>query len=93
MENRDFAAARTMFGESGSDANDYSGYRDITVGFGDGDLEGAAGSLYYEVPVWMTATTAKGPVRREGMITLRRVNDVDGATPAQLRWHIGTLDW
>ena len=93
MENRDFAAASALFGGGRRDTNDYSGYREITVGFGDGDVEGGAGSLYYQVPVWLTATGPKGPVRREGTITLRRVNDVDGATPAQLRWHIDTLKW
>lgn len=93
MENRDFAAAGTLFGGGRRDANDYTGYREITVGFGDGAVEGAAGSLYYEVPVRLTATGPAGPVRREGTITLRRVNDVDGATPAQLRWHIDTLNW
>ncbi|MGX7925079.1 hypothetical protein ACWPMX_00735 [Tsuneonella sp. HG094] len=93
MENRDFAAASALFGGGRSDANDYKGYRDITVGFGDGDVEGGAGSLYYQVPVWLTATGPKEPVRREGSITLRRVNDVDGATPAQLRWHIDSLNW
>ncbi len=93
LENRDFSAASALFGGGRRDSNDYAGYGDITVGFGDGDVEGAAGSLYYAVPVWLTASGPSGPVRREGTITLRRVNDVDGATPAQLRWHVDQLDW
>ena len=101
MENRDFAAARRLFGDDGARsgmdqrtwAATYAGYRDIAIAFGDGDVEGGAGSLYYQVPVRLTAPGTAGPERRAGTITLRRVNDVDGATPAQLRWHIDTLDW
>jgi len=51
--------------------------------------EGAAGSTYVEVPVDVRATLKNG--RRQhfrGTYVVRRVNGVDGATPAQLRWHI-----
>ncbi|MDE2437038.1 MAG: hypothetical protein KGM49_12325 [Sphingomonadales bacterium] len=51
---------------------------------GKGVLEGAAGSSYYSVPV----TIVDGKRRIPGAIVWRRVNDVDGATPEQLRWHI-----
>ena len=54
-----------------------------------GDAEGAAGSVYLELPVRVDATLRSG--RRQhfvGSYTLRRVNDVDGSTPAQRRWHI-----
>ncbi len=57
-----------------------------TLRFGTGTAEGAAGSLYYETSI--TQRDETGVVVRKGTITLRRVNDVDGATPAQLRWHI-----
>jgi hypothetical protein len=66
----------------------------ITVAVPEGTMEGAAGSAYYTVPVTITANDAEGrPVRIEGEAVLRRVNDVDGATP--LRWHFDkmTLDW
>ncbi|GAA4009989.1 hypothetical protein GCM10022280_03920 [Sphingomonas swuensis] len=68
----------------------------ITVAVPGGTMEGAAGSLYYEAPITITGTDRDGrPVRYEGTATLRRVNDVDGATPAQLRWHFDNLklDW
>ena len=53
------------------------------------DQEGAAGSIYIMVPLTLTATDKAGkPVRYSGPITLRRVNDVDGASAAQLRWHM-----
>jgi len=61
-----------------------------------GTMEGAAGSSYYTAPVTITASDRDGrPVRIEGEAVLRRVNDVDGATPEQRRWHFErlTLDW
>ena len=51
---------------------------------GKGDQEGAAGSLYYTVPV----TISDGGKQISGELVLRRVNDVDGASAEQLRWHI-----
>jgi hypothetical protein len=53
---------------------------------GKAEAEGAAGSLYYEAPVVLRFGADAPPER--GTLTLRRVNDVDGATPEQLRWHI-----
>ncbi|MBY8825286.1 hypothetical protein K7G82_23485 [Sphingomonas colocasiae] len=69
---------------------------EITVAIPDGRIEGAAGSSYYTAPVTITGDDRDGrPVRIEGEAVLRRVNDVQGATPAQLRWHFEalTLDW
>ena len=55
------------------------------------DGEGAAGSLYITVPVTVTATLKDGTRQRfRGSYVLRRVNDVDGATATQLRWHIAS---
>jgi hypothetical protein len=54
------------------------------VTIGDGDSEGAAGSIYYTAPV----TVVDGARRLTGQVVMRRVNDVPGATPEQLRWHI-----
>ena len=68
----------------------------ITVAIPDGAIEGAAGSSYYTAPVSVTAHDKDGrPVRIEGNAVLRRVNDVEGATAAQTRWHFETLtlDW
>jgi 3-oxoacyl-ACP reductase-like protein len=68
----------------------------ITVAVPTGTMEGAAGSSYYSAPVTITASARDGrPVRIEGEAVLRRVNDVDGASAAQLRWHFETLtlDW
>lgn len=67
-----------------------------TVAIPDGTMEGAAGSSYYTAPIAINGNDREGrPVRIEGEAVLRRVNDVEGATPAQLRWHFErlTLNW
>lgn len=61
-----------------------------------GTLDGAAGSTYYTAPVDITGMDKEGrPVRITGEAVLRRVNDIEGATAAQLRWHFEslTLNW
>ena len=52
-----------------------------------GSTEGGAGSLYYTAPI----TLIDGQHQVHGEIVLRRVNDVDGASAEQLRWHIESL--
>ena len=92
IERRDFARADAQWGAGAADAGSaaqFGEYQTITVGFGDGDVEGAAGSLYSEVPLTITGKRKGGaPLTRQGTVVLRRINDVDGATPAQLRWHL-----
>ena len=69
---------------------------DILVAVPDGTMEAAAGSLVYTSQATITATDDAGrPVRFEGPIVLRRVNNVSGAAPEQFRWHIARvdLDW
>ena len=92
IERRDFARADAQWGAGAADAGSaaqFGDYQTITVAFGDGDVEGGAGSLYYEVPLTVTGKRKDGAsLTRQGTVALRRVNDVDGATPAQLRWHI-----
>ena len=52
-----------------------------------GATEGGAGSLYYTAAIVLI----DGQRQVRGEIVLRRVNDVDGASGEQLRWHIETL--
>lgn len=57
-----------------------------------GDLsepEGAAGSIFVTMPVVFYQGTKRSPAT----VTLRRVNDVDGSTQAQRRWHIERIEW
>ena len=69
----------------------YSAY-DARLG-APGLMEGAAGSIYIEIPVEVTATLKSGGTERlAGSVSLRRVNDVDGSTLAQRTWHIHSVD-
>jgi hypothetical protein len=73
-------------------ADSFAKYRDYDGNFGKpGPIEGAAGSAYIEFPVKVTGVLAKGGgFVLEGPMTLRRVNDVDGSTAEQRRWHIAS---
>ena len=66
----------------------------IGVTFGEGQMEGAAGSLYYTVPVALVGTSIdEVEVELKGQMTLRRANDVPGASRDQLSWRIESVDW
>jgi len=60
-----------------------------------GEMEGAAGSIYLTEPVVFYGQSKKAgkDLRLPAEVTLRRVNDVDGSTEAQRRWHIERIDW
>ena len=54
-----------------------------------GRIEGAAGSLYVEVPVHVYGELKSGEeFHLRGPVRLRRANNVPGATPEQLEWRI-----
>ena len=58
-----------------------------------GSIEGAAGSLFVTVPVVIYGRLTTGAeVHEKGEATLRRVNNVDGSTPEQRRWHIEKIE-
>lgn len=98
LEQRQFAEARRMYAEDGA----ASGITDeqFAARFEDfatidsavehpARIEGAAGSLYAQVQLTLTGELKSGePYSRTGLVTLRRVNDVPGATEEQLQWHI-----
>ncbi|HEX7872254.1 MAG TPA: hypothetical protein VF475_05035 [Sphingobium sp.] len=101
LETGDWEKARAQWGHGGEDsgldaeafAAPYRKYRQITVSVGDGTVEGGAGSLYYEVPVTLAGVLRDGRTERlTGTVVVRRVNDVDGATAEQLRWHLSQAD-
>ncbi len=64
----------------------FGGYKDLQLAWNEPFVEGAAGSAYCTVSGKLTDAkdAAKAPV--EGTLLLKRVNDVPGATPDQLRW-------
>lgn len=78
-ENGDAAALERRFGRSGP----------VTLTFGLGDSEGAAGSIYYSAPYILRRADG---AQEKGTIVLRRVNDVPGASRASLRWHVSSMD-
>lgn len=54
-----------------------------------GPPDGAAGSIFITIPVDVHALLTDGTAQHfAGSYTLRRVNNVPGATADQLRWHI-----
>jgi len=98
IEARHYRSAYELWSQGGAASGQT--YGDFAAGFahtahtqveftGPVTIEGAAGSLYATVPVLVrAATTADEPQVFVGNYELRRVNDVPGATPEQLRWHI-----
>lgn len=66
--------------------------REVRVGE-PGRVEGAAGSLYVTIPIQLHTTGNDGAdVRQSGEATLRRSNNIPGATPEQLAWRIVRID-
>ena len=92
IEARDWHGVRGFWGDHGTRSGlDEAAFAarwgalispDVIVGAGTQD--GGAGSLYYTAPI----TIVDGSRTIRGEITIRRVNDVDGASPEQLRWHV-----
>ena len=55
------------------------------------DGDAGAGSVFVTIPVRVEARLKDGTRQRfAGRYVLRRVNDIDGATAEQLRWHIAS---
>lgn len=75
-------------------ARGFARYREYHANIGaPGEIEGAAGSLYVEVPVLVYGRDRDGAeFSQRGTATLRRVNDVPGSTAAQRRWHIARIE-
>ncbi|EJL21172.1 hypothetical protein [Novosphingobium sp. AP12] len=65
---------------------EFGGKAGPKLAVGKGDMEGAAGSLYYEAP--LVVDFGDGRPSKRGTIVLRRVNDVPGASEEQLNWRI-----
>jgi hypothetical protein len=90
-----WAGAGSASGVSKSDfAGRYAKYATYNATVGKpGGTEGAAGSIYIEIPVKVDATLKSGAAEHStGAVTLRRVNDVPGSTEAQRHWHIASVD-
>ena len=84
-----FAEANKLWSD-GATKLDLAKYKEVHANIGGpGDMEGAAGSSYVDYPVQMYGRTRDGKeFNSRGTMTLRRVNDVDGSTAEQRKWHI-----
>ena len=97
-EQKRFAEAEALWGDGPTAKQFDDAFRDASeihwqVGRPT-DPEGAAGSIFITVPVVLYGRQADGgSLQRSGEATLRRVNDVDGSTAAQRRWHIERIAW
>lgn len=94
---RDYDTAWTQWGDGGRPGQTFAAFAagfartrstQVTIG----KLEpggGGAGSTYQPVPVTVEATLDDGMRQRfSGTYVARRINDVDGASASQRRWHI-----
>jgi len=97
LDARDYGTAWQQWGDDGRPGHSYDkfrqGYaktRSVRVTLGPlGAVEGAAGSSYASIPVTVNARLADGTRQIfTGSYRLRRVNDVDGASAEQRRWHL-----
>ncbi len=89
---RDFAFAVSFWNDPSVDSAQlgalFEGYERPLITFSDMTVEGGAGSLYCTLTAELVDAADPASSPREGTVLFRRVNDVDGATAAQLRWHI-----
>lgn len=98
IEQGRWTASRDYWGDANSAKAFERNFRDdadVHIEIGDlGEPEGAAGSIFVTEPVtFYGKTNAGGTYRRPAEVTLRRVNDVDGSSEAQRRWHIERIEW
>jgi hypothetical protein len=102
LEQRRFAEARLLWSDEGRAsglttaefAAAYEKYAVIRSEVGAaGEPEGAAGSVFIEIPMRLHGTLKTGePFDLAGPVTLRRVNDIPGSTVQQREWHIARTE-
>lgn len=84
-------AAKLMRNGAPPDVSRHSSYH-AQIG-APGAIEGAAGSLFVEVPVVIYGRLKTGQeVRQSGKAVLRRANDVPGSTAEQRQWRIERIE-
>ena len=95
VEEKNYAAAWKLWPDGPRErfAARFAPYRDYHAEvFAPGDTEGAAGSIYVDVPARIYGTLTSGiAFSKKVTVTLRRVDDVDGSTAEQRRWHIARI--
>ncbi len=102
LEEKRFAEAQDLWSESGTIGGQddatfaarFRGFSEIHANVGaPGESDGAAGSIFITVPVQVYARVAATgkPWYMLRQVILRRVNDVDGSSEADRRWHIQSI--
>jgi hypothetical protein len=97
IEQGRFAEANALWTDPRAAADAQAGlgqYRDVHLQiYAPSQPEGAAGSIYIEVPIEFYGKTSGGTdFQHKAEVTLRRVNDVPGSTESQRNWHIQSID-
>jgi len=97
IEQKRWTEAHQYWGDPGTaQAFDkhFSTWKNVHLEIGDlGPAEGAAGSIFTNMPVRFYGDLNKGGTASlKGNVILRRVNDVDGSTAAQRRWQIERIE-
>lgn len=97
IEQKRWAEAEALWGDAATASRftaDLKRNRESHIEIGrPGEPEGAAGSVYVTMPiVFYGKNSAGADFRRGADVILRRVNDVDGSTEAQRRWHIERIE-
>lgn len=99
IDAHDYATAWSQWGDGGQPGQSFETFqrgfahtRSVKVTIGalkPGDA--GAGSIYQPVPVTVDATLDDDTRQHfTGSYIVRRVNNVDGASPSQLRWHLNS---
>jgi len=101
LEQRKFAEARRLWSDEGRASGQteaefsaaYDRFAEIHSEVGaPGDMEGAAGSTYVNIPFRLYGKLKNGkPYNSVAIATLRRVNDVPGSTQLQRSWRIYSI--
>jgi hypothetical protein len=102
LEQRKFAEARKLWSDQGRASGQseaefvaaYDRYAEVHSEVGaPGQMEGAAGSSYVDIPFRLYGKLKDGkPFNQVGTVTLKRVNDVPGSTEEQRSWRITKTD-
>jgi hypothetical protein len=102
LEQGEFAEAYRLWSDDGRASGmsesqfvaAYGKYAEIHSQVGrPGESEGAAGSIYLDVPFRLYGQLKSGQMFNSvGKATMRRVNDVPGSTEEQRRWHIHRIE-
>jgi hypothetical protein len=97
IEQKRWTESRQYWGDAGAAQafeRNFQAWKNVHLEIGNlGPAEGAAGSIFTNMPVRFYGDLNKGGTGQlKGNVVLRRVNDVDGSTEAQRRWHIERIE-